>query len=254
MRALITGGTGFLGANLAVGLLARGWDVRILRRTTSPLAAVNDLNVEHAIGDVLDFDSLLPAMHSVDVVFNVAAISSYWRNQADLIYDVNVNGARHVFEAAARSGVRRVVQTSSAAAVGPTKGRPANENDPFDSPLRHLIERIVFIRRSILHDADRRCTAGMHDSLHVRLSRRIEDQACALDVHFVNPICLIAPVRRNGRDVEDDIDALHRREERIIIEDIADGVFDVEVFYCRKWRGLAPQDANGPALLEQTVS
>ncbi len=56
MRALITGGTGFLGANLAAGLLARGWDVRILRRTTSPLAAVADLNVEHAIGDVLDFD------------------------------------------------------------------------------------------------------------------------------------------------------------------------------------------------------
>lgn len=134
MRALITGGTGFLGANLAVGLLARGWDVRILRRTTSPLAAVNDLNVEHAIGDVLDFDSLLPAMQAVDVVFNVAAISSYWRNQAALIYKVNVDGARNVFEAAARSGVRKIVQTSSAAAVGLVKNRLATEADRFNVP------------------------------------------------------------------------------------------------------------------------
>lgn len=134
MKALITGGTGFLGANLAEGLLQRGWQVRILRRATSPLAAVRDLDVEHAIGDVLDFDSLLPAMQAVDVVFNVAAISSYWRNQADLIYRVNVDGARHVFEAARQMGVPRVVHTSSAAAVGIVKGRPANESDPFSLP------------------------------------------------------------------------------------------------------------------------
>lgn len=154
MRALITGGTGFLGANLAAGLLARDWDVRILRRTTSPLAAVADLDVEHAIGDVLDFDSLLPAMRDVDLVFNVAAISSYWRNQADLIYKVNVDGARHVFEAAARSGVRRVVQTSSAAAVGLVKNRLATEADPYSLPPRRfayghskwLAEKVVLER------------------------------------------------------------------------------------------------------------
>ena len=154
MRALITGGTGFLGANLAAGLLDHGWDVRILRRATSPLAAVADLNVEHALGDILDFDSLLPAMREVDVVFNVAAISSYWRNQAALIYKVNVDGARQVFEAAARSGVRRVVQTSSAAAVGLVKNRLATEADPYSLPPKRfayghskwLAEKVVLER------------------------------------------------------------------------------------------------------------
>ena len=43
MKALVTGGTGFLGANLAKGLLEQGWSVRILRRRTSPLDAVQDL-------------------------------------------------------------------------------------------------------------------------------------------------------------------------------------------------------------------
>ena len=134
MRALVTGGTGFLGANLAKGLLAQDWSVRILRRLSSPLLAVRDLAVDHAIGDVTDLDSLLAAMQGVDVVFNVAAISQYWRNTASLIYKVNVGGAQNVFDAAARSGVQRIVHTSSAAAVGIIRGRSATEADPFNQP------------------------------------------------------------------------------------------------------------------------
>ncbi len=138
MKALITGGTGFLGANLADGLLQQGWQVRILRRTTSPLDAVKDLQVEHAIGDVTDCDSLLAAMKDIDIVFNVAAISAYWRNKPDLIYKVNVDGARNVFEAAQRSNVRRVVHTSSAAAVGIVKGRLATEADGLNLPPKRF--------------------------------------------------------------------------------------------------------------------
>ncbi len=134
MKALVTGGTGFLGANLAKGLVEQGWSVRILRRSTSPLEAVKDLQVEHAIGDVTDLHSLVAAMQGVDVVFNVAAISQYWRNAANLIYKVNVGGAQNVFDAGARSGVKRIIHTSSAAAVGIIRGRSANESDPFNQP------------------------------------------------------------------------------------------------------------------------
>ena len=134
MQALVTGGTGFLGANLAKGLLEQGWSVRILRRRTSPLEAVKDLQVEHAIGEVTDLNSLVVAMRGVDVVFNVAAISQYWRSTPNLIYKVNVGGAQNVFDAAQRSSVRRVVHTSSAAAVGIVRGRLANEDDPFNHP------------------------------------------------------------------------------------------------------------------------
>ncbi len=151
MQALVTGGTGFLGANLAEGLVQQGWSVRILRRLTSPLEAVKDLQVEHAIGDITDLDSLVAAMQGADVVFNVAAISQYWRNTASLIYKVNVGGAQNVFDAAARSGVRRVVHTSSAAAVGIIRGRSATEDDPFNQPpnrfpyghSKWLVEEIV---------------------------------------------------------------------------------------------------------------
>jgi dihydroflavonol-4-reductase len=135
MKALVTGGTGFLGANLAAGLSDCGWQVRILRRSSSPLDAVKGLDVEHAIGDVLDLDSLLAAMNGVDVVFHVAAISIYWRNTSDLIYRVNVDGTRTVLDAARQTGVKRVVFTSSAAAVGIVKGRPSNEEDPYNESI-----------------------------------------------------------------------------------------------------------------------
>jgi dihydroflavonol-4-reductase len=134
MKALVTGGTGFLGANLAKGLLEQGWSVRILRRKTSPLEAVKDLPVEHAVGDITDLNSLLTAMQGIEVVFNVAAISQYWRYTPSLIYKVNVGGAQNVFDAATRSGVKRIVHTSSAAAVGILRGRSATEDDPFNQP------------------------------------------------------------------------------------------------------------------------
>jgi dihydroflavonol-4-reductase len=117
--------------------LEQGWSVRILRRMTSPLEAVKDIKVEHAIGDVTDVNSLVAAMQGVDVAFNVAAISQYWRSTPNLIYKVNVGGAQNVFDAAARSGVQRIVHTSSAMAVGFIKDRLATEADPFNqSPKR----------------------------------------------------------------------------------------------------------------------
>jgi dihydroflavonol-4-reductase len=157
MKALVTGGTGFLGANLAAGLVKQGWAVRILRRKTSPLGAVKDLPVEHALGDITDLDSLLAAMKDIDVVFNVAAISQYWRNKPDAIYKVNVGGAQNVFDAAARSGVRRVVHTSSAAAVGIIPGRSATEADPFNQPQHFAYGHSKWLAEELVRE---RVTAG----------------------------------------------------------------------------------------------
>ena len=58
ITALVTGGTGFVGSHIARALVERGYQVRILRRTTSRLDAVNDIACEHYIGDVMDLDSL----------------------------------------------------------------------------------------------------------------------------------------------------------------------------------------------------
>ncbi|MBN2303472.1 MAG: NAD-dependent epimerase/dehydratase family protein [Anaerolineae bacterium] len=118
ITALVTGGTGFVGSHVARALVAQGCTVRILRRATSRLDAVQDIACEHAVGDVLDYASLVDAMQGVDWVFHVAAVADYWRSNPARIYEVNVDGTRNVLRAAEETGVQRVIFTSSAAAMG----------------------------------------------------------------------------------------------------------------------------------------
>ncbi|MFN8418548.1 MAG: NAD-dependent epimerase/dehydratase family protein [Anaerolineae bacterium] len=134
-RALVTGGTGFLGSHIARALIEAGHKVRILRRAKSPLDLVSDLPVEHAIGDIMESAALEAAMRGCDWVFHVAAASDYWRTGKTRLYLVNVQGARNVFEIAQRSGVARVIFTSSGAAVGlRSDGQPSTEADAFNLP------------------------------------------------------------------------------------------------------------------------
>lgn len=140
MNILVTGGTGFIGANLVAALLARGDHVRVLRRATSSLVALEDLPVEHVLGDVLEPEAVARAVAGCDLVFHVAAVSSYWRAKRAQVYQVNVEGTRIVMEACLRAGVPRVVHTSSVAAIGiPAPGSLADETTPFDALSRTFV-------------------------------------------------------------------------------------------------------------------
>lgn len=133
-RALVTGSTGFVGANLAFALVERGIEAVGLRRRSSPQDAVKGLDIPFATGDVLIPESLPPAMKGIDWLFHVAAIADYWRVPPEMVYRVNVEGTRNVLEAARQAGVRRVILTSSSASLGvPPEGKPLiDENDRFN--------------------------------------------------------------------------------------------------------------------------
>lgn len=135
MRALVTGGTGFVGSNLVAALLDRGMQVRVLRRATSSMAALDGLDCESRIGDVLDgVDALAEAMADCDWVFHTAAVSDYWRYRTQTrLYRTNVDGTRDMAAAALRAGVKRFVYTSSIAALGvPNHGHQLVETDEFN--------------------------------------------------------------------------------------------------------------------------
>jgi dihydroflavonol-4-reductase len=134
VKVLVTGGTGFVGSQLAAALARRGDQVRVLRRANSDLIALNEIpGVEHVIGDILEGEAVGRAVAGCDLVFHVAALSSYWRAQRDAIYRVNVEGTRTVMEACLAARVPRVVFTSSVAAIGMRPdGRPADETTAFD--------------------------------------------------------------------------------------------------------------------------
>jgi dihydroflavonol-4-reductase len=132
VNVLVTGGTGFIGAHICAACVARGDRVRVLRRASSSLLALAGMPIEFVIGDVLDRAAVARAVEGCDLVFHVAAISSYWRARREEIERVNVEGTRVVMEACLRAGTPRVVHTSSAAAVGIARNRPADETTPFD--------------------------------------------------------------------------------------------------------------------------
>jgi dihydroflavonol-4-reductase len=134
--ALVTGSTGFVGSSVVEALNAHGVEVRALRRATSPDDAIAGLRFTPVVGDILDYDSLRPALEGVDWVFHVAAVSDYWRTPAEVVYRVNVEGTRNMLRAAREASVARFVFTSSTAALGkPRPDKPLmDEADTFNLP------------------------------------------------------------------------------------------------------------------------
>ncbi len=136
MLACVTGGTGFVGSFVVRALLEDGHQVRVLHRQSSKLDALQGLDYESKIGDVTDFDSLVSAFTDCDWVFHVAAVADYWRADNNWLYEVNVEGTRKVLEAAQQENVKRVVFTSSAAAIGLPNdiSTPSDETVAFNLP------------------------------------------------------------------------------------------------------------------------
>ena len=134
--AFLTGGTGFVGANLARALLAAGWCVRALARPGSDRRNLADLPLAIVDGDLGDA-YLARALDGCDAVFHVAAHYSLYRADRDALLRSNVDGTRNVLAAARTAGVPRTVYTSSVAAIGVRHGAPADET--HQSPPDELI-------------------------------------------------------------------------------------------------------------------
>ncbi|MBD5653684.1 MAG: NAD-dependent epimerase/dehydratase family protein [Candidatus Eremiobacteraeota bacterium] len=134
--AFLTGGTGFVGANLARALLAAGWRVRALARPGSDRRNLADLELDIVDGDLVD-DDLERCIDGCEAVFHVAAHYSLFRKDREALMRSNVDGTRNVLRAARSAGVARTVYTSSVAAIGVRHGGIADET--FQSPPEHLI-------------------------------------------------------------------------------------------------------------------
>jgi dihydroflavonol-4-reductase len=129
--ALVTGGTGFVGASVVRELLAAGASVRVLARPRGDRRAVEGLDVEIAEGDLGEPASLRRAVRGVADVFHVAADYRLWAPDPRLLYRTNVDGTRAMLQAAADAGVKHIVYTSTVGALGlPRDGSPGTEDTP----------------------------------------------------------------------------------------------------------------------------
>jgi dihydroflavonol-4-reductase len=118
MKTLVTGGTGFVGANVVRALLRCGAEVRALVRPRSDTRNLDSLDVELVAGDLRDRASLEAALEGCDTVYHVAAMYALWAADPRQIYDSNVTGTVNLLEAAENAGVQKIVYTSSVATIG----------------------------------------------------------------------------------------------------------------------------------------
>jgi len=135
-KALITGGAGFIGSNLAALLVHEGYDVTVIDNLSSgyhhnlqPLPTVTVVR-----GDIRDAPILAKVMDGIDTVFHLAASVGNKRSIDHPIddADINVMGTLRVLEAARHAGVRKIVFSSSAGIFGELKQLPIREDHPVE--------------------------------------------------------------------------------------------------------------------------
>lgn len=143
MRALVTGGSGFIGSNVVGLLISKGYDVRVLDNLSSGylinlIQYINEKKVEFVGGDIRDYLSVERAMEGVDVVFHLAASVGRQRSldNPQLDSEINLIGTVNVLEAMRKRGVPKIVYSSSAAMFGELVTPTIDENHPqnADSP------------------------------------------------------------------------------------------------------------------------
>ncbi len=140
MTVLVTGATGFVGSAVVRTLLARGEAVRILARRPGDPGQVAGLPVEVMVGDLQDAASLVPAVAGCTALVHVAADYRLFAPDPAILYRTNVEGTRALLRAAGAAGVRRIVYTSTVAALGlHADGSPADETTPaaLDDMIGH---------------------------------------------------------------------------------------------------------------------
>lgn len=142
---LVTGGTGFVGANLVRELCADGHRVRVLARRGGDRRALDGCAVEVVDGDLLDPASVRAAVAGARRVYHVAADYRLWAPDPRALYRANVEGTRNVLEAMRELGIPRGVYTSTLAVFGDTHGRLVDETYRHDGPWLSEYDRTKWV-------------------------------------------------------------------------------------------------------------
>ncbi len=188
---VITGATGYIGSQILLALLSRySGEVkcRVIARTSSDCSCLKGLPVDIVRADILDPLALNDAFRGAETVFHCAGLISYTRNFRNALYDTNVLGTRNVVNASLCNNVRRLVLTSSIAAVGaPEDGSMASESTSFQE----------WQRRN-----------GYMEAKHLAELEALRGLAEGLDVVLVNPGVVIGVDPQNLASVSSSNDVL----------------------------------------------
>ncbi|MBZ5495944.1 MAG: NAD-dependent epimerase/dehydratase family protein [Acidobacteriia bacterium] len=136
MKALVIGGTGFIGSHIVQALLGKGVRVRIPVRHKGEVAGCNrdgGVDIEYCYGDVLDEGSLRACMDGIEIVYGSFGLLGQWRISHDEYWKVNTRAVTNVLNSLAGTSVRQFIHLSSAGVLGPLPdGVIADEAFPFN--------------------------------------------------------------------------------------------------------------------------
>ena len=129
MRAFLTGGTGFIGRQVARKLRERGDEVVALARSPERAAPLRELGCEIAEGDLSDAEGIRRGLEGCDSAFHVAAVYKVGipKSERQGMWDANVGGTERVLDAAVDAGTGRIVYVSTANVFGNTHGQVVDE-------------------------------------------------------------------------------------------------------------------------------
>lgn len=155
--ALITGASGFVGSHICDQLHQRGYNLKVLARSSTNLRSLEHLPIQPVRGDFADPDSLRDAVREVDFIYHVAGATAA-KNRTKF-FEGNQLATRNLLEATLQynPNLQRFLHVSSLAAVGPSPSinNPVDETTPF-RPIttygesKAAAEREVFDRMSKL--------------------------------------------------------------------------------------------------------
>jgi dihydroflavonol-4-reductase len=174
MKYLITGATGFLGRHLIAQLREAGHEVVALCRDDAP--ELRAVGVEIARGDILQKSSIKAAAQGCDGMFHLAGKVSRKKEDAEVLYQLHVDGTDNALRAAKEAGVKRVVYASTSGVVAISEDAKTITNEDDDTPIG-IISKFPYYRSKLF--AEERA---------LELSKELP-----LEVVVLNPTLILGP-------------------------------------------------------------
>jgi len=155
MRALVTGGAGFIGSNVVSAGLARGWSLTVLDNfsTGYPENLPRAPELRTVRGDIRDRAAVDEALSGVDAVFHLAAAVGNVRSIESPRDDseINVLGTLQVLDGMRRAGVKRLIFSSSAAIFGEPRRLPMDEEHPAEPDSPYGVSKLAAEKHCLCH-------------------------------------------------------------------------------------------------------
>lgn len=130
MKIFITGATGYIGNHLAMRLANEGNIIHALCRSSNKMNLLQHENIRIFEGDINNISAIEKALQGCEQVYHLAAFARVWAKYSSVFYEMNVTATKNILDAARKAGVAKIVFTSTAAVMGPSKERPVKEDDP----------------------------------------------------------------------------------------------------------------------------